>query len=126
MSVGSTILVFPRSTRNASRRVLRKELIHALRMSEGPVIVDLSGSRTLDHEDINLLLECVSLTIGRDTQLSLIAGSTDIKVLLDVIRISSLVPVFQSLEEALEFKPQQRRASNMCGPSDFNVAGVPR
>jgi len=88
--------------------------------------VDLSDSRALDHEDVNLLLDCVSLAVGRDTQLLLIAGSSDMQVLLDVIRVSSLVPVFQSLKEALEFKPQHRPASHICRARDFNKAGVVR
>lgn len=88
--------------------------------------MDLSGSRTLDHEDISLLLDCVSLVVGRDTQLLLIAGSTNIQVLLDVIRVSSLVPVFKTLTEALESKPQYRPASQICGAHDFNSVGVVR
>jgi anti-anti-sigma regulatory factor len=110
MSGPPTILVFPRSTGAASRRALRRQLLHALRESESPVIVDLSGSQTLDHEDIDLLLDCASLVIGRDARLLLVAGSSHIQVLLDVIRLSSLVPVLKSLEEALEFKPQYRPA----------------
>ena len=126
MTSGSTILLFPQSRSSARRRLLRKELLRTLRASEGPVIVDLSGSRTLDHEDISLLLDCVSLVVGRDTQLLLIAGSTDIQVLLDVIRVSSLVPVFKTLTEALESKPQYRPASQICGAHDFNSVGVVR
>lgn len=124
MTANSTILMFPHSTGSARRRVLRKALLNALRVSEGPIIVDLSSSRALDHEDITLLLDCVSLTVGRDTQLLLIAGSCDIQILLDVTRISSLVPVFTTLKEALEFKPQYRPASHICGAPDFKNAGV--
>lgn len=126
MSASSTILLLPHSTGFASRRALRRELLHALRVSEGPVIVDLSGSRTLDHEDINLLLDCISLSVGRDTHLLLVAGSDDIRVLLDVVRISSLVPVFMSLKEALEFTKQYRPVSNISVAPDLNPAGVAR
>jgi hypothetical protein len=125
MSSGSTILVFPRSTNSASRRALRKALLHALRASEAPVLVDLSGCHTLDHEDVDLLLDCVSQAVGRDTQLLLIAGSREIQVLLDVIRISSLVPVIRSLKEALEFR-QHRTAPNICETAHFTRVGVVR
>jgi anti-anti-sigma regulatory factor len=125
MTSGSTILVFPRSMNSASRRGLRKALLQALRASEAPVIVDLSGCHTLDHEDIDLLLDCVSQAVGRDTQLLLIAGSREIQVLLDVTRISSLVPVIKSLKEALEFKPY-RTASNIAETAHLNRVGVVR
>ena len=88
---------------------MRRALLQALRGPEQPVIVDLSGCHTLGHEDIHLLLDCVSQAVGRDTRLLLVAGSREMQVLLDVIRISSLVPVIKSLKEALEFKPVATR-----------------
>jgi hypothetical protein len=97
-----TILSFARASTFAGRRALRADLRNALRSSESPVIVDLTGQRSLDHEDINLLLECVEQGAGRDTPLFLVAGSHVVRVLLEVTRIASLVPVFSSLEEALQ------------------------
>lgn len=125
MSTSATVLVFPCPTNPASRRVLRKTLLHALRTSEEPVIVDLSGCQTLRPDDIHLLLDCVSQAVGRDTHLLFVAGSRGIHVLLDVTRISSLVPVFQSLEEALAFK-QCKTAPNIFDAPHFNHAGVAR
>jgi anti-anti-sigma regulatory factor len=98
-----TILSVPCASSSAVRRALRKDLLNALRVSESPVILDLTGRRTLDHDDIDLLLECVAQAAGRDTQLFLVAGSHVIRVLLAITRISSLVPVFNSLEEALAY-----------------------
>jgi STAS domain-containing protein len=114
MTRDSTILTFPRATNSAGRRALRKRLRNALRTSELPIIVDFSGSQTLDHEDIDLLLDCVSQVAGRDTQLWLSAGSRAIEVLLDVIRISRLVPVFSSVDEALGFMSRRRTMSKAC------------
>lgn len=124
MTTGSTVLVFPGSMSSASRRVLRKEVLYALRTSEGPVVMDLSGCRTLDHDDINFLLECVSQAIGRDTQLLFTVGSRTIHVLLEVTRISSLVPVFKSLEEAIEFTSQYKTASRVGPAPQLNQLGV--
>jgi len=123
MTSGATILVFRRSMNSASRRAFGKSLLQALRGSEEAVLVDLSGCHTLDHEDIDFLLDCVSQAVGRDPQLLLIAGSREIQVLLDVIRISSLVPVIKSLKEALEFK-QYRTRSNICETAHFTRVGV--
>ena len=97
----STTFSFPDSARAGIRRSLRRDLQNALRFSESPVILDLSGHHTLDHQDVELLLDCVAQATGRDTPLFLVAGSRVIHVLLDLIRISSLVPVFDSIEKAV-------------------------
>lgn len=98
-----TILPFPSGSSFADRRGLRKGLLIALRVSGSPVIVDFSSCGTLNHEDIDLLLECVAQAAGRDTKVLFVAGSRVNRVLLEVTRISSLVPVFNSVREALAY-----------------------
>jgi hypothetical protein len=97
-----TIQPFP-CAKSARRRALRKDLLNALRISGSPVIVDFSDCGTLNHEDIDLLLECAAQATGRDTQVLFVAGSRVNRVLLEVTRISSLVPVFNSVKEALAY-----------------------
>lgn len=99
-----TILPFPCASSSAGRRALRKDLLSALRVSGSPVIVDFSDCRTLNHEDIGLLLECVAQVAGRDKQVLFVAGSRVNRVLLEVTRISSLVPVLNSVHEALAYR----------------------
>ncbi len=101
MNTAWTILPFPSASRPAGSRAQRKDLLSALGASGSPIIVDLSGSRTLNHEDIDLLLECVAQVAGRGTKVLFVAGSRVNRVLLEVTRISSLVPVFNSVKEAL-------------------------
>ena len=103
MTAPWTILSFPCVSSSGARRKLRKELLSALSDSASPVIVDLSPCSTLNHEDIDLLLECVAHVAGRDTQVLFVAGSRPNRVLLEVTRISSLVPVFNSVKEALAY-----------------------
>lgn len=99
-----TIVPFPCASSSAGqRRTLGKELLIAVRVSGSPVIVDFSACRTLNYEDIDLLLECVAQVAGRDTQVLFVAGSRVNRVLLEVTRISSLVPVFDSVKEALSY-----------------------
>lgn len=86
---------------SAERRVLRKELLAALRPDGPAVILDLSARNGLDHDDIDMLLDSASEVIGRDVRFVLVAGSTSNRVLLDVSRIASVLPVFNSLAEAL-------------------------
>jgi hypothetical protein len=99
-----TILPFPCEASSPRHRVLRKGLLRALRVSGSPVIVDLSGCPTLNQDDIDLLLECMAQVAGRNTQLLFVAGSPVNRVLLEVTRIPSLVPVFNSVEEALAYR----------------------
>jgi hypothetical protein len=98
-----TILPFPCASSFADRRALRRDLLSALRISGSPVIVDFSECQTLNHEDIDLLLECVGQAAGRDTKVLFVAGTRANRVLLEVTRISSLVPVFDSVKEALAY-----------------------
>jgi hypothetical protein len=99
----ATILAFPCSGSSSDRRAQSKELLGTLRFSGSPVIIDFSRCNTLNHRDIDLLLECLAQVAGRDTKVLLVAGSRVNRVLLDVTRISSLTPIFDSLVEALAY-----------------------
>jgi len=85
------------------RRALRKELLSALRVSGCAVIVDLSKRKSLDHLDIDLLLECAACVAGRDAKLIFVAGSPTVRALLEVSRIASVVPVCDTTEEAFTY-----------------------
>lgn len=95
-------------------------MLSALRVSGSPVIVDLSGCDTLNYQDIDLLLECIAQVAGRDTELLLVAGARSNRVLLEVTRIASLVPVFNSLNEAIAY-PETLAESNANPPSGPNT-----
>jgi anti-anti-sigma regulatory factor len=111
-----TVLLFPCMAGSTHRRTLRKALREALRNSESPVIVDLSACRTLNQEDIELLLDCLALVAGRDTRVLFVATSPVVQALLDVTRISSVVPVLDALEAALRY-PQNAAKSHVTGQS---------
>jgi hypothetical protein len=96
-----TIVPFPSAA--SGNRASRKALLTALRISESAIIVDFSGCRTLNRDDIDFLLECAAQVVGRDTQMLLAAGSRVIRVLLEITLISTLMPVFDSLEQALAY-----------------------
>lgn len=98
-----TVVQFPSDLGFKSRRTLRKDLLTALRVSGAAVIVDLSGRQSLDHDDIDLLLECVANVAGRDAKLVIVAGSRVLRALLEVSRISSIVPICASAEEAFAY-----------------------
>jgi hypothetical protein len=98
------VLSFPSALSPGFHRGQRKALLLALRIASGtPVIVDLSNCPTLTQEDIDLLLECMARVTGRDTPLLVVAGSQVIRVLLELTRIASIVPTFNTVEEALAY-----------------------
>ena len=74
-----------------------------MRSSTTPVILDMSACRVFDYADIDLLLECAAQARGRDTRVLLVAGSRANRLVLDVARISLLVPVLNSVSEALAY-----------------------
>jgi hypothetical protein len=117
------ILAFPSASSSGSRRAQRNNLLNALRVSESPVMVDFSDCRSLRVEDIDLLLECLAQVAGRDTQVVFIAGSNANRVLLEVTRISSLAPVFNSIEEALA-PPQVAAQRDVQGPTEGRIEDV--
>ena len=101
---GWSVLPVPCASSSARCPSLRKDFLGALRVTRSPlVILDLCDSCTLNQEDVDLLLECLAHVAGRDMQLLLVTSSRVNRVLLDVTRIASLVPVFNSLEQALAY-----------------------
>ncbi len=117
-TVARTILPFPCSASSGRRRTLQKDLLAALRVSPSPVIVNVSGCYSLNQEDIDLLLDCVAQAAGRDTQVLFVAGSLANRVLLEVTRISSVAPIFNSVTEALAYP--QTSAENGPNPQTVN------
>jgi anti-anti-sigma regulatory factor len=97
------VVNFPGDIGSEGRRALRKDLLSQLRVSGCSVIVDLSRRQSLDHNDIDLLLECAACVAGRDAKLIFVAGSPTLRALLEVSRIASVVPVCDSTEEALTY-----------------------
>ncbi|MGH9495341.1 MAG: hypothetical protein ACRD3B_10115 [Candidatus Sulfotelmatobacter sp.] len=122
MSTTRTVLPFPKASGFGERSAFRKNLLNALRVSESPVIVDLTGRCTLNHGDVDLVLECVAQAAGRDAQVIFAAGCQEIRILLEVIRVSSLARVANGLEEALD-GPQDASSAiaEECRPGMFEL-----
>lgn len=112
------ILPFPCDSNIVSRRALRKNLMSALRPSGAAVIVDFTECRSLNHDDIDLLLECMAKVAGRDTRMVFVAGSPENRVIFEMTRIASLVPVFNSIPEALIDPKIAGGNGNPLGPTN--------
>ena len=123
-SADRVILSFPCpcAPNSSASRMLRRQVRSALRASELPIIIDLSHCSTLNREDVDLLLDCVAQGAGRDTQILLVAASNATQVLLEVTRISSLIPIFNSVEEALAYT--KTVAPNRVEPNSRTTTGT--
>lgn len=110
------ILSFPCTSTSTSRSALRNDFLNALRVSESPIVIDFSGCNTLNHDDIELLLDCAARIAGRDREVRFAAGSRVMRVLLEVTRIPSIVPVFDSVEEALAIVQVPRKKYDHAQP----------
>lgn len=98
------VMSFPCGGNPSTLRLLRRNLLRTL-VSGASVILDFSGCSSLNAGDIDLLLQCLAHVAGRDTQIAVVTGSRSIRVLLEVTRIASLTPVYDSIEEALAPAP---------------------
>lgn len=82
-------------------RSLRTELRTALQPDQPAVVLDFSARRGLNSEDLDLVLDSAARVMGRDVRFLVVAGSLSNRVLLEVSRIASVLPVFNSLTDAL-------------------------
>jgi hypothetical protein len=97
------IVSFPPVWKITRRHAIRKELFAALRQPGLRVVVDLSQRASLSYDDIDLLLDCAGRGAGCDFRFLVVAGSRSNRVLLEVTRIASLLPVCESMAEALDY-----------------------
>ncbi|PYX37595.1 MAG: hypothetical protein DMG81_13775 [Acidobacteria bacterium] len=103
MSKGPTVVRdFPRSHGLASRKSFLTEIQRLTRESYRPqIVVDLSKSRNLSPEAIDLLLDCVEHVERADGRVIVAAGSPETAVILELTRVTSVVDMFSSVSEAI-------------------------
>jgi len=102
MSKGPTVVKqFPRSHGLASRKSFLTEIQKLTRESYRPrVVMDLSKSRNLNPEAIDLLLDCVECVERADGRVIVAAGSRETAIILELTRLTSVVDMFSSVSEA--------------------------
>ena len=102
------VLKVPAKRTLLQRRTLRRKLLQSLQSSHRQLFIDFSDRESLDADDLELVLECAEAAAGHDIEFTIISGSAPNRVVLEVARIASVVPVFQSFEEAsLRFRPSK-------------------
>ena len=78
---------------------LRREV---LEQSDTRVIIDLSRVTKIDSAGLGQLMSCYSHLVRNQGSLKFVNAAPDIRKLLDMTGISSLIPAFGSEQEAIE------------------------
>jgi hypothetical protein len=73
------------------------------------IIFDLPPTTKLDSRAIDFLIECARDAVAHDAAVALSAASPEHQVLLDVTRISTVLPAFRSVEEATAYLEQSQK-----------------
>lgn len=82
----------------------RREVRHAITTMLRPAIIfDLPATAKLDGHAIDFLIRCAHDAAAHDAEVALSAASPEHQVLLDVTRLSGLLPAFRSIEEATAY-----------------------
>jgi hypothetical protein len=67
------------------------------------IIFDLPPTARLDGAAIDFLIRCAREAAAHDAEVAVVAPSSEHRVLLDVTRISCVLPAFRSIEEATAY-----------------------
>ena len=93
---------FPQSRNFARRKAFLTEIRNLARSTYRPqLVLDISESVELDPDAIELLLECVEQTERADGRVSVIAGSPQAAVILELTRLTSVLDLYSSVSKAV-------------------------
>ena len=87
------------------RRRLRRTVTQMLRPA---VVLDLPAAFQLDNEALDFLLGCAREAAGHDAEVVLAAPNANHRVVLELTRISSVLPTFSSIQEAVAYMDKAR------------------
>lgn len=87
------------------RRRLRRTVTQMLRPA---VVLDLPPAFQLDNEALDFLLGCAREAAGHDAEVALAAPNAHHRVVLELTRISSVLPTFSSIPDAVAYMNKTR------------------
>jgi anti-anti-sigma regulatory factor len=107
---------------NAFRQEVRHTITAMLRPA---IIFDLPANAKLDGPAIDFLIRCAHDAAAHDAEVALAAPSPEHQVLLEVTRLSRVLPAFRSIEEATAYleKGAKPAAAEKFAPSPGNDSG---
>ena len=93
---------FPQSRNFARRKSFLSEVRNLARRTYRPqLVLDISESAEMAPDAIELLLECVEQVERADGRVSVVAGSPQTAVILELTRLASVLDIFSSVSEAV-------------------------
>ena len=93
---------FPQSRNFARRKSFLAEVRNLARRTYRPqLVLDISESAEMAPDAIELLLECVEQVERADGRVSVVAGSPQTAVILELTRLASVLDIFSSVSEAV-------------------------
>jgi hypothetical protein len=72
------------------------------------IVLDLPPAFQLNSKALDFLLGCAREVAGHDAEVALAATNTDHRVVLELTRISSVLPTFSSIREAVAYMEKAR------------------
>ena len=93
---------FPQGRNFARRKLFLSEVRNLARRTYRPqLVLDISESAEIAPDAIELLLECVEQVERADGRVSVVAGSPQTAVILELTRLASVLDIFSSVSEAV-------------------------
>jgi anti-anti-sigma regulatory factor len=102
-SKGSVVVKqFPQSRNFARRKSFLADVRDLARRTYRPqLVLEISESAEMAPDAIELLLECVEQVERADGRVSVVAGSPQTAVILELTRLTSVLDIFSSVSEAV-------------------------
>lgn len=93
---------FPQSRNFARRKSFLADVRNLARRTYRPqLVLDVPESAEMAPDAIELLLECVEQVERADGRVSVVAGSPQTAVILELTRLTSVLDIFSSVSEAV-------------------------
>lgn len=114
------VKLLPESLVPQRERAFRKEMRQAIAAMLRPAIVfDLPQNIVLDGPSIDFLIRCARDAAEHDAQVILVATNPEHQVLLEMTRLTRVLSVFHSIDEAVAY------LKKCSGASSENISQIP-
>jgi len=122
-STGAAVKQLPEKLNSARCRAFRHEVEKIVCQMLRPAIVfQLQAATRLDAERLDFLIRCARLAADHDAEVAIAAPNAQHQVVLEVTRLSSVLPTFGSVEEATTYLDKYRAPTLDAGAKNTRPA----